>query len=166
MKQMAMTADPESRTGLSRDGTPRSILRSMLTALNEGKIAEVVGEFDERFTFTDHGLDLEFTSKANLSEFLMKSRELFPDTMVEILSTFESGDSAMAEWRLTATETVFYGSMQIRLPISLPGVSIAQIQNGKIIGWSDYYDQMKSRRASLATRFRDWNESNPGVDEN
>jgi hypothetical protein len=87
----------------------------------------------------------------------MKSRELFPDTMVEILSTFESGDSAMAEWRLTATETVFYGSMQIRLPISLPGVSIAQIQNGKIIGWSDYYDQMKSRRVRLATRFRNWN---------
>ena len=58
---------------------PRRILESMLTALSEGKIVEVVEQFDDRFTLIDHALAIEFTDKERLTEFLHKSRELFPD---------------------------------------------------------------------------------------
>jgi len=85
-----------------------------------------------------------------------KSREQFPDAKVEVVSTFESGNSAIAEWRVTATEKVAYGSMQVRLPISFSGVSIAQIRNKRIVRWSDYYDQAQSRRIGVATYFTDW----------
>jgi steroid delta-isomerase-like uncharacterized protein len=136
---------------------PRRILQSVLTALNEGRIVEAVDQFDEHFTFTDHALDLKFTDKNRLIEFIEKTREIFPDTVVEVDSTFQCGDYVIAEWKLTATiQTVFYGSKRFRSPISLRGTSIVHIENGRITDWSDYYDQNRSWRFNLAAIFKEW----------
>ena len=133
------------------------ILKSALTFLNEGSIADLVDEFDAGFTFTDHALGLQFSEKDRLTEFLQKSRELFPDSIIEVISTLESGNTVMVEWKLTATETTSLpGSTRLRLPISLPGATIVQFRNNKITHWSDYYDQLKSRRVALAAAFADW----------
>jgi steroid delta-isomerase-like uncharacterized protein len=136
---------------------PKRIVQSVLTALNEGKISEAVDQFDDHFTFNDHALDLEFTDKGRLIEFFQKSRELFPDTVVEVDSTFQCGDHAVAEWKLTATQTVpYYGCTHFRIPISLRGTSIVHTKNGRITRWSDYYDQNRSWRFSLAAVFKEW----------
>ena len=140
---------------LKEVGAPQYILQSVLAALNNGKISEAVDQFDDHFTFNDQALGLEFTDKARLTEFFLKSRDLFPDTVVEVTTTFESGDHVIAEWRLTATEKVSYW-IQLQVPISLSGISIAQIENGRITHWSDYYDEKTSRRVSLASLFTDW----------
>src|SRR5262245_51680619 len=135
---------------------PIEILKSMLVSLSEGRIADFVGEFGRQFTFSDHALDLQFTEKHRLTEFLQKSRELFPDTVIEIVAAYQIGDTAVAEWKLTATENASLGSMNLHLPISLSGVSVAQVEKGKITHWSDYYDQLKSRRIGLAAAFAEW----------
>jgi len=153
-RAQANSINPETpRIGVR---TPAGILQLTLTALGEGRISEVVREFDADFTYADHGLNLEFADKGRLVEFLQKSREFFPDTAVEVISTFELGDLAIAEWTITATENTACGSMQVQLPISFFGVSIVQIRNDRIIRWSDYYDQSQSRRAGLAAQFTDW----------
>jgi steroid delta-isomerase-like uncharacterized protein len=137
--------------------TPRSILQSALAVLNEGRISELVAQFDDDFEFNDHALSLEFTGKPRLTEFFEKSRELFPDIRLEVASIMESGDHAIAEWRLTATQTVpFFGSTSYRLPISVFGSTILRAAHGKIVEWSDYYDQISSRRANLAAFFTEW----------
>jgi len=82
------------------------ILKSMLTSLSEGRIADFVAGFQSSFEFTDHALNLQFKEHQQLTEFLEKSRELFPDTVMEVVSVFQSGDAAIAEWKLTATQTV------------------------------------------------------------
>ena len=135
---------------------PKRILQSALAALNEGKILKAVDQFDDRFTFTDHALDLEFTDKESLIEFFQKSRELFPDAVVEVDSSFHCGDHAVAEWKLTATQTGPYGSTRFAIPISLRGTSILRIENGRITHWSDYYDKNRSWRVSLAAFFTEW----------
>jgi steroid delta-isomerase-like uncharacterized protein len=136
---------------------PRAILQSALAALSEGRISEVVALFDDRFKFNDHALTLEFTEKTRLTDFLEKSRELFPDTALEVVSVMESGDQAVAEWRLTATQTVpFFGSTSYRLPISVFGSTIIRVKHGRIARWSDYYDQSSSRRMNLAAFFSEW----------
>jgi SnoaL-like domain len=138
------------------------LLQSVLDALNKGEISKAVDQFDDHFTFADHALALEFTDKGRLAEFFQKSRELFPDALVEIISTFQSGDYTIAEWKLTATHTVpqtmpHYGSWGgLRVPIALRGASIVRIEKGRIIHWSDYYDQTTSRRMSLAAFFTEW----------
>ena len=136
-------------------GPLADILKSMLTSLNEGRITDFVAGFQSSFEFTDHALNLQFKEHRRLTEFLEKSREFFPDTMVEVVSVFQSGDAAVAEWKLTATQTVSLG-MNVRMPILLSGVSIAQFKSGKITRWTDYYDELGSRRVGLAAFFTEW----------
>ena len=38
------------------------------------------------------------------------------------------------------------------------GMSVVQMQNGKITCWSDYYDKQTARRYGLASRFTEWTE--------
>ena len=75
---------------------------------------------------------------------------------VEVVSIFESGDHAIAEWKLTATQTVPYGSISYRFPIVLHGSTFVRIENARITQWSDYYDQNGSRRVGLAALFTEW----------
>src|SRR6476646_4963188 len=89
---------------------PVDILDSVLTALHQRNIPTAVDQFADDLTFHDHALDLDFTEKERLLEFFEKSRELFPDTAVEIVAAFECGDYASAEWKLTATEAQSFGT--------------------------------------------------------
>ena len=132
------------------------ILKSALTALGDGRISELIDAFDDRFTFADQGLKLRFNDKERLNEFFCKARELFPDTVLEVLSTFECGNHVIAEWKIAASQTMPLGSLQLQLPISFQGVSIVRIENGKITSWSDYYDQNTSRRFRLGALFEEW----------
>ena len=43
-----------------------------------------------------------------------------------------------------------------RIQSSLFGATIVRVENGKIVEWSDYYDQSSSRRMSLGAFFTDW----------
>ena len=76
--------------------------------------------------------------------------------MVEVVSIFECGDHAFAEWKLTATQTVPYGTIQLQIPICVRGTSVVRLENGRITNWSDYYDQSTSRRVSWAAFFTEW----------
>jgi SnoaL-like polyketide cyclase len=114
-------------------------------------------QFDDHFTFTDHALELEFSDRGRLIEFLQKSRELFPDTVVEADAISECRDQAVVQWKLNATQDVSYGGyFDRRVPISLRGVSIVHMKDGRVTKWSDYYDQLASRRSGLAAFFTEW----------
>jgi len=136
--------------------TAVSILRSALTALSDGRISELIDAFDDHFTFVDEALELPFTDKERLDEFFRKERELFPDTVLEVLSTFESGEYVVAEWKVTASQTMPLGSLQLRLPVSFKGTSVVRIETERITSWSDYYDQSTSRRFRLGAFFTEW----------
>ena len=142
-------------SSIGLDASERT-LRSVLTALSEGKFSEAVSRFDDHFTFIDQALDLEFTDKERLIEFFRKSRELFPDTALEIESTFAYEDHAAAEWKLTATQTESYGCQHYRFPIVVRGSTIVRVDNGRITRWSEYYDEKTSRRYRLAGMFKEW----------
>jgi ketosteroid isomerase-like protein len=159
LKEGGFTVEEVDSTGdhdASRVSGPLQALQSALTALSEGKVRELVEQFADNFTFNDHALTLEFTDKPRLSEFFEKSRQLFPDTTLEMVSLFEDGDRAIAQWKLSATQTMPYGSISYRFPISLFGATIVRVENGRIVEWVDYYDQSSSRRMSLGAFFTDW----------
>ena len=60
--------------------TSYRILQIALAAWRPGNFVEVVDQFNDQFTFTDHALGLEFKDKGRFTEFLVKIRELFPDS--------------------------------------------------------------------------------------
>ena len=139
--------------------TPNGILHAFLAAWWHGNVVEAVAQFRDRFTFTDHALGLESKDKERLTEFLAKAREFFPDTQRTDNTICISEDGIITEWTLTATlSEPFPGGLVRRVPIRVQGMSVVQIQNGKITRWSDYYDHQTARRYGLASRFTEWTE--------
>jgi len=137
--------------------TPDRILQTALAAWRQEDFVELVDQFSDRFTFTDHALGLEFKDKGRLTEFLAKIRERFPDSERRDNTIFSSGDRVISEWTLTATQAEpFLGGRLRKVPICVQGISVVQIKNGKISQWSDYYDQLKSRRYGVAAFFTEW----------
>ena len=137
--------------------TTNPILQTALAAWRQGNFVAVADQFSDQFTFTDHALGLEFNDKERLTEFLAKIGERFPDSERKDTTIFNSGDRAITEWTLTATQTEsFMGGRSRIVPIWVQGISVVQIKDGKISQWSDYYDQLKSRRYGVAALFTEW----------
>jgi hypothetical protein len=91
-----------------------------------------------------------------LTEFLAKIGERFPDSERRDNSIFSSADHVISEWTLTATQAEPFLGGRLKVPICVQGISVVQIKNGKISQWSDYYDQLKSRRYGVAALFTEW----------
>jgi steroid delta-isomerase-like uncharacterized protein len=142
---------------LAEATTSDRILQTALAAWRQRNFVEVVDQFNDQFTFTDHALGLEFKDKHRLIEFLAKIGERFPDSERRDNTIFSSGDRVISEWTLTATQAEpFLGGRLRKVPICVQGISVVQIKNGKISQWSDYYDQLKSRRYGVAAFFTEW----------
>jgi steroid delta-isomerase-like uncharacterized protein len=128
-----------------------------LSDLNSGRVDDAITHFAEQFKFTDHGIGLEFMDKERLIEFFQKAREFYPDYVVHAERVFVSGDHVIMDWTLQATLTEpFFGALSRKVRVSLPGVSLIRIDNGKISDWADYYDGRTSRRMALASFFTEW----------
>jgi steroid delta-isomerase-like uncharacterized protein len=137
--------------------TSDRILQIALAAWRQGNFVEVVDQFDDQFTFSDHALGLEFKDKGRLTEFLAKIRERFPDSERKDNTLFSSGNRVITEWTLTATKTEpFLGGTLRKVPVCVQGISVVQVTNGKISQWSDYYDQLQSQRYGVAALFTEW----------
>lgn len=129
----------------------------VIKALNEGRIQEAMTHFADEFIFTDNGLGLYFDDRAHLQEFFEKTRELYPDLSIRLVSVFRIGDNGAYEWTLqnTVSEAGF-GNLRRKVPVSLRGVSIVQVQHGRITRWVDYYDGLTARRTALGAYFTEW----------
>jgi steroid delta-isomerase-like uncharacterized protein len=137
--------------------TSARILQIALAAFRKENFLAAADQFNDQFTFTDHALGLEFQDKGRLTEFFAKIHELFPDSERKDNTIFSSGDRIITEWTLTATTTEPFLERRLRkVPISVQGISVVQIKNGRISQWSDYYDQIKSRRYKVAAWFTEW----------
>jgi hypothetical protein len=76
---------------------------------------------------------------------------------VQADQTFVSGEHVITQWTLQVTVSEpFYAGFTRRIPVSIAGVSIVRIDDGKIADWADYYDGLTARRAALAEYFTEW----------
>jgi steroid delta-isomerase-like uncharacterized protein len=137
--------------------SPERVVSAVLRQLNQGQIEDATASFATDFRYKDHGIGLEFRDKERLAEFFRKARELYPDYFVQADLTFVSGEHVITQWTLQVTVSEpFYAALTRRIPISIAGVSIVRIDDGKIADWADYYDGLKSRRTALAEHFTEW----------
>jgi steroid delta-isomerase-like uncharacterized protein len=134
------------------------VVLTALEHLRNGQIEDAIACFAEEFSFKDHGVDLEFKNKERLAAFFRKTRELYPDSLLQTDAIFVSGDRVITEWTLQAnvTEPGYYAEVSLTFPVSVHGVSIVLIDNGKVADWSDYYDKLTSCRSALASYFTEW----------
>jgi SnoaL-like domain len=141
-----------SQKSVSRDG----ILQVTLEALKQGDFITALDQFNDQFAFIDHALELEFSAKDRLIEFLAERRRRFPD-FERTDNIIVSGENRIvSEWFLTTTNCESFPDSWKKVPICVRGASIVRIENGKITQWSDYYDQLQSGRYGLATWLTAW----------
>jgi ketosteroid isomerase-like protein len=138
--------------------TSERIVQMAVLALTEADFIGVVERFNEQFTFIDHAIELEFKDKRRLIDFLALNRELFPDSKRADNIICSSGNKVVSEWALTGTKREHYFGHMIQVPFRAVGVSIVQVDNGKISRWSEYYDQTLSRRDGVAAYLKEWTE--------
>jgi len=152
-----MQKNTEVGEALISKSTSEGVVLTILAELKNGKIEEALGGFAEEFQFKDHGIGLEFKDKGRLAEFFYKTRELYPDCFLQTETIFVSGNRVITEWtlRFTLTEP-FFGGLKRTVKVSVQGVSIVRIENGKIAEWADYYDGLTSRRTALGAHFEEW----------
>jgi len=137
--------------------SPQRVVLAVLRQLNQEEIEDAVACFTTDFRYKDHGIGLEFRDKERLTEFLRKTRELYPDYLLQADQTFVSGEHVITQWTLQVTiNEPFYVGLTRRMPISIAGVSIVLTDNGKIAAWADYYDGLTARRTALAAHFTEW----------
>jgi steroid delta-isomerase-like uncharacterized protein len=124
-----------------------------------GDTDEVVNEFADEFTFFDHALRLEFRNKDRLREYLVKIREFFSESERRDRTVLGSEDRIVSQWTLVASQNEpFLNGRFRKVKISAQGVSVLRIVDGRIAEWSEYYDQVNSRRYPIAAWFTDWRE--------
>jgi steroid delta-isomerase-like uncharacterized protein len=133
------------------------VVLTVLERLQNGRIDDAIACFAEEFSFKDHGIGVEFKDKERLAEFFQKARELYPDSLLQTDAIFVTGDRVITEWTLQASITEpLYAGLSRKVSVSVHGASIVLINNGKVAGWSDYYDGLISRRVALASYFTEW----------
>jgi len=151
-----LNEDTLSNIAAERAISPKAVLRSLLMALDSGDVAAAITTLDAPFRFMDYGLGLEFIETPRLGEFWQAARRLLSDTRLEIVSIAESADFAFAQWHLTGITEEGSGTFKLRHAVSVQGVLVAQVTNGRITQLSDYYDSAASRRYKLAGQFTEW----------
>jgi hypothetical protein len=145
---------------ISIQGTAQEeLILNVLRDLRNGQIDDATGHFAKEFRFIDHGIGLEFKDKEGLAEFFQKTRQLYPDSVLQTDAIFPSRDRdrVITEWTLqTMLTEPSTGALKLKVPISLHGTSIVRTENGMITDWADYYDGLASRRTALASYFTEW----------
>ena len=137
--------------------TPEEVVSLALAQMNQGQIEDVIHLFADRFQFTDHGIGLEFTDKERLTEFFRKTRDLYPDFLLQPAHTFVSGEHVIIQWTLQVRMSErFYAGLSRRVSVLVNGISIVRVSDGRIASWADYYDGLTSRRTALAGHFTEW----------
>src|ERR1700719_3486263 len=104
--------------------TPDRILKTALAAWRQGNFVAAANQFNDQFTFTDQAHGLEFKDKGRLTEFLAKTRELFPDSERKANTIFSSGDRVISERTLTATQTDPFLGVRLKVSICVQGISV------------------------------------------
>jgi hypothetical protein len=129
------------------------ILQVTLEALKDGDFITALDQFNDEFAFIDHALELEFSAKDRLADFLAKRQKLWPEFERIDNIVLSSENRVVSEWFITTARN---GSLRMTVPICVRGASIVQIENGKISQWSEYYDQRQSGSYGLGTRPTAW----------
>src|SRR5262250_2640498 len=98
------------------------LVLSVLRDLGNGQVEDATGHFADEFRFKDHGIGLEFKDKQRLAEFFQKTREFYPESVLETNTIVLSGDHVITEWTL---QTILNGALLWR----------TQMEGSRLAAW-------------------------------
>jgi ketosteroid isomerase-like protein len=132
------------------NGERPSIWQAALNALAKGDIDEAVDQFDDQFIFSDHALGLEFKRKDQLYGYFRRIREFFSESERTDHTLFSSGDVIFSQWRMAVIRSKpFLDGRFRKIKSEAHGISVVRVSDGRIVQWSEYYDQTRLQHFCL-----------------
>ncbi|HLI77556.1 MAG TPA: nuclear transport factor 2 family protein [Acidobacteriaceae bacterium] len=135
---------------------PAELVRCTLSALNRRDIPAATASFGDRFTFVDHAVGFTFMAKEQLADFFQKAINVLQESLIDVESTAECGGHVIARWTLRGIATQELGALAHRQRVCVTGVSIAEVTDGAIASWADFYDASRSWRFSLVGSYANY----------
>jgi len=120
-----------------------SIARSFIEAYDTHNANKLTSLFTDKFLYTEVPSGRTYSNSVDLASYMTKTIAGVPDTKFEIVSVIANEEYAAVEWIWKGTNSVGWDFMGIPATgkyFELPGVSVMEIENQKIIRNSDYWD--------------------------
>ena len=122
--------------------TSEDVVRAYFDALNERDYEKVAASFSDDCEFVSVASGTKFTGTHSMLHGLREFTEAFPDWSVEVANIVASGPHVVTEWKTTGThEGMFRGESPTGIRVRRYGCSVAEIEDGRIVRYRDYYDR-------------------------
>jgi steroid delta-isomerase-like uncharacterized protein len=120
-----------------------AIARELMKAWDSHDTDKLCSLFADEFVYTEMASGNSYSNKYTLSTYFNSTIAGIPDTKVEIIAVMANEKFAAVEWIWKGTNTVgwdFMGIPATNKYFELPGVSVMEIENQKIIRNNDYWE--------------------------
>ena len=129
------------QTANDKEIKSETLFREYLTNWNTHDVDKIVSLFTDDCIYENLSRGQTYRGKDQLREWVKTTFEAIPDFKLDITSLFAAGDLLACEWIMTGT----LSGNNPELPptgksFSVRGVTIAQLQDGKIQRNADYWD--------------------------
>ena len=122
--------------------TNEEVVRAYFDALNERDYEAVAAAFSDDCEFVSMASGARFTGTGSMLHGLREFADAFPDWTVEVANVVASGSHVVTEWKTTGThEGVFRGESPTGIRFRRDGCSVAEVEDGQIVRYRDYYDR-------------------------
>ena len=122
--------------------TSEDVVRAYFDALNARDYEQVAHSFSDNCEFVSVASGAKFTGTDSMLHGLREFAEAFPDWAVEVANVVASGPCVATEWKTTGThEGVFRGTSPTGIRFRRDGCSVAEVADGRIVRYRDYYDR-------------------------
>jgi steroid delta-isomerase-like uncharacterized protein len=121
---------------------PAAALIELKRIWNSQDREAIAGVFAADAVFRDMAFAVQKRGLAEIRELMYGTWRGIPDLHTELTRLIPHGDWVASEWTLTGTHTGDFPNLPATgRSISIKGVSITQVQDGKIVSQRDYYDR-------------------------
>lgn len=122
--------------------TSEEVVRAYFDALNERDYEGVAAAFSDDCEFVSVASGVRFRGTESMLHGLREFADAFPDWTVEMVNVVASGPYVATEWKTTGThEGVFRGESPTGIRFRRDGCSVAEVDDGRIVRYRDYYDR-------------------------
>ena len=122
--------------------TSEDVVRAYFDALNERDYDGAAALFSDDCEFVSVASGVRFRGAASMLHGLREFAAAFPDWSAELTNVIVSGAYVAAEWRTTGThEGEFRGASPTGSRFRREGCSVAEVHDGRIVRYRDYYDR-------------------------
>jgi steroid delta-isomerase-like uncharacterized protein len=126
--------------------TERRNLRSVTDVLqywNRQDLEGVLSYYDDSITWLNIAMEETYRGKGEVRAFLRKLFEAFPDLNFEVTYKIARGDNVAEQWFIRGTHRgMFMGIPPTGRRVEIPGMSMAELRDGKFVSDHFYFDAL------------------------